>query len=349
MNGRQPYVEMDAEQRKLLVDTRQLWDAWKDAEARRRRYEGSLSWQISKGNEYLVKHAKDPLTGIRKSSSLGPKNEETEEILRKWTADKEEAKARLVALNERMSRQARFNKAVGIARVPDVAAKVLRLLDRQRLLGRNVIVAGTNALYAYEAAAGILVGRELLATGDLDLLMDARSKLKLSVEGIEPAKIIDVLKAADRTFEITRDGGYSAVNADGYAVDLIKPEPSPPWKEEREKIGEGDLVASPIPNLVWLANSSKFEAIAVAADGRPVPMVCPDPRAFALYKRWLGKEASDRDPVKRERDIQQAYAVASIVANYLPKYPFEAEHLKAFPRHVIEAASEGGDPFFNID
>ena len=339
---------LDGEQARMLVDTRQLWEAWQDGEGRRRRYEGSLAWQTSKGREYLVKWVKDPATGVRKAKGMGPRSPETEAVMDGWAKGKAEAKERMVALNARMSRQARLNQAVGIARVPAVAARILRLLDRERLLGRNVTVAGMNALYAYEAAAGVMFGREYLATGDLDLLFEARARLKLSVEGIEPAKVIDVLAAADATFVPVEGAGYKAVNAQGYFVDLIKPEPSPPWKAERERIGEGDLTASPVPNLKWLANAPKFEAVAIGSDGRPVPMSCPDPRAFALFKLWLGKAALDRDPAKRDRDVAQAEAVARLVVDRLPQLPFEPEHLKCFPKAVVDMASEGDDPFFKV-
>ncbi len=79
-----------------------------------------------------------------------------------------------------------------------------------------LVVAGTNAIYGYEAAAGVHVGGEYLATGDLDILLDARAKLKLTLDGDEPRPIIDVLKAADTSFRQMEEP-HRAVNRDGFS------------------------------------------------------------------------------------------------------------------------------------
>lgn len=339
-------LPMTANQRRMLVDTRQLWDAWQAAWRRRAGYAGSLSWKEEKGSDYLVKVFDDPGTRVRKMRSLGPRSPETERIYQEFRTGKEEAKERLDSLSRRLSEQARLNRAVDLGRVPTIASKILRRLDREGLLGHNVYIAGTNAIYAYEAAAGVFVRTDLLATGDLDILMEARARLRLTVTGEEPASVIDVLRSVDRSFKKADEASFRAVNRDGYYVDLIKAAANPPWRDEREGFGEGDLLASSIANMKWVANAPKFEATAVGEDGQPVPMACPDPRAFALYKLWLGTKDDGRDPVKRARDVEQAHTVAAIVTQHLPQLPFEPEHLKCFPKPVVDFASEGDDPFF---
>ncbi|WP_376100550.1 GSU2403 family nucleotidyltransferase fold protein [Roseomonas sp. CCTCC AB2023176] len=56
----------------------------------------------------------------------------------------------------------------------------MRRLDAVGVLGRTVCVVGTNALFAYETHAGIRFGADLLATGDVDLALDARRNLALA-------------------------------------------------------------------------------------------------------------------------------------------------------------------------
>ena len=84
---------------------------------------------------------------------MGPRSQETEKILKEFRKNKQQVKERLENLKDRLKEQARFCKAAMIQRVPRVAAETLRLLDRQKLLGRNVLIVGTNALYAYEFKA----------------------------------------------------------------------------------------------------------------------------------------------------------------------------------------------------
>lgn len=336
----------------MLIDTTQLWEAWKANEKRLASYSGSLAWLEQRSGRYLVKTFVDPNTGTRKARSLGPRSSQTERIYEDFQRGRGEAKATAASLRQTIASQARLNQAIGIARVPDLPSRILRRLDREGLLGRNLFVAGTNAIYAYEAAAGVFVERDLLATGDLDILYEARARLKLTMEGSEPRGVLKILKATDRSFRPTEEGSFRAANNQGYLVDLIKAAPSPPWREEADGIGAGDLTASPILNMRWVANAPRFQAVAVGEDGAPVPMACPepmacpDPRAFALYKLWMATHDPTREPVKRARDRAQAEAVATIVHEWMPHLPFEPEHLTCFPLKVIEAARTQIDSFF---
>jgi hypothetical protein len=70
--------------------------------------------------------------------------------------------------------------------------------------------------------------------------------------------------------------------------------------------------------------------------------VAPDPRAFAVYKLWMGQRDPTRDPVKRGRDVGQAYAVAEIVQEYLPNLPFTKAELQMFPEEVRRLAVDSG-------
>jgi hypothetical protein len=123
-------------------------------------------------------------------------------------------------------------------------------------------------------------------------------------------------------------------------VDLLKPEPRPEHLLEKRRVGaNGDLVAAEIQNLQWLVSSPKFNQIIIGDDGYPAVMAVPDPRAFALHKLWLSRQ-TDREPIKRKRDKEQALAVGLPVLHYLPHLAFTPEELKMFPKSVITAAAE---------
>ncbi|MBI2311035.1 MAG: nucleotidyltransferase domain-containing protein [Betaproteobacteria bacterium] len=326
------YIELSANKRRMLVDSIQLFDAYRDARARLRALAGGMYWKKTGGTEYLIK-----LRGREgHGKSLGPRSPATEKIHDDFHAQKTRASDREKALRASLAEQARFNKAALINRVPVMAARVLHLLEERGLLGGSVIVVGTHALYAYEAAAGVLFQRELLATTDIDLLWDARTRLKLA-SGMTERGLLGLLQKADTSFEQDAKNRFRAVNRDGFMVDFIKQTPAPPWKKEPSGWGPGDLTAAEIPNLNWLLNAPKFEQAAIAEDGFPVPIVAPDPRAFAVFKHWLARDKT-RDPVKAKRDAVQAVAVAEIVARYLPALPFTPDELRMFPASVVEAS-----------
>ncbi len=159
---------------------------------------------------------------------------------------------------------------------------------------------GTNAMYAYEAAAGGTFESGLSATGDADILWDVRSKLVLAIEEDgRPGDFIDVLRKADKSFEIYRKQKYRVANKKGYMVDLLKAMPSRVTASERDRIGgPDDLVAVEVMNLSWLLSSPKFEQIVIGEDGIPARMIVPDPRAFALHKFWLSRRP-DREAEKK--------------------------------------------------
>ncbi len=329
------FNELDSDQRRIIIDTQQLYEAYISTFRKSRPYRGGMHWKKAKGREYLFR-TRDRY-GYGKS--LGPRSLETEKILYDFKGAKKDIKDRLTSLKNRLKEQARFCKASRVQRVPRVVTAILRLLDQEKLLGKNMLVIGTNAMYAYEAAAGVFFERPLMATRDMDILWDIRPKLTLVVDReSENTGFIGILRKADRSFEPTLPGGFRAVNRDGYMVDLVKPEPRPVFKQEIRQMGNSeDLKAAEIRNLQWLISSPKFSQIVIGDDGYPAAMIVPDPRAFALHKIWLSEQLQ-REPLKKQRDVLQGEAVSSLVIQYLPQYSFTTSELRMFPKDVVESA-----------
>jgi hypothetical protein len=123
-------------------------------------------------------------------------------------------------------------------------------------------------------------------------------------------------------------------------VDLIKAEPKKvTTREPRPMGGPGDLEAIEIRNLQWLLSSPKFSQVVIGDDGYPSEMAVPDPRSFALHKFWLSGQ-TDREPVKKQRDRDQAMGLVRLVIQYLPQYAFTRANLKMFPKQVVKEAQD---------
>lgn len=316
------------QQRLHLVNTEQLFRSWKEAYRHARQYRYGMWWKRSKGHEYLFRASDAKGYG----KSLGRRSRETERIFREFQAGKARAEERLDKINAELQEQSRLNKALRLNRVPLVIAKVLRQLNDHDVLG-DFTVLGTQALYAYEAMAGVLFLASLLASGDVDLLYDTRKKLTLVGRKMDGKGLIGILRKADRTFEPLRGQGFRAANAGKFLVDLIVA-PKDLRDAAPVRFAEDDLVASEVPGLQWLVNAPKFDAVAIAEDGWPVELRVPDPRAFAIHKLWLSQLKS-REPVKRPRDLDQARAVAAVVREHLVHLPFDQEHLRFFPKALV--------------
>lgn len=331
-----PPSEMNNTQRRVFVDTEQLFQAYKQAFRESRSYRGGMHWKKAKGKQYLFRSTDRYGNG----KSLGPRSEKTEAILEQFRRAKQENNRRLSTVKERLKEQSRFCKAASIQRVPNVAAGVWRILDQHKLLGKSITIIGTNAIYAYEAAAGVFVDRPILATQDMDMLWDVKARLKLAIldQNSSTKGMLDLLKKADRSFRRMRLQPFRAVNKDGYMVDFVKPLPRSVFAAEPKQVGDSsDLVAAEIGNLQWLVSAPKFSQVVIGENGYPAPLVCPDPRAFAVHKIWMSRQP-DRNPLKKQRDRDQAITVAWIISRYFPHYEFSSAELKMFPKKIFEQA-----------
>jgi len=157
------FNELKDNQRRVYIDAVQVYEAHLKATRRSHHYLGSMYWKKAKGHEYLFRlHDR-----YGNGRSLGRRSSEAEKLLEEFKKRKREAKEVLASIGERLKEQARFCKAVGIQRVPNVLTGILRLLESEGLLGRSLMIVGTNALYAYEAAAGVRFVPSLTSTQDM--------------------------------------------------------------------------------------------------------------------------------------------------------------------------------------
>jgi len=312
-------IELSNEQRRQMVDALQAFSGWYRATSDLENL-GSLFWQSSKGRRYLY----EKKAGVRKS--LG---RETPALAKRHAEHKERRKAsEAVAkgLRKRLDDMAPVNRALRLGRLPDIAARILRELDREHMLGSHIIVAGTNALYAYEAATGTLLGGEHVATMDADLLWDTSQSLLLAATGVEREGIMGLLKRVDRSFQA--DYGMNPTNRHGYVVDLLCPETD---DFESMKLGS-DILAAQMPGAEWLLKAPQFEQVVIGEDGWSLRMVVPEPRTFALHKLWVSHRR-DRNPIKRPRDAAHARLVAGLVHTYL-RSPFAAAAMSWLPKEL---------------
>lgn len=99
---------------------------------------------------------------------------------------------------------------------------VLNAFD-QAGLSECFTVIGTQALYAYETAANILIQSGALATQDVDLLRDARKMVQFhSALQQHDASVLKVLRSADASFNRMDEQEESAINDRGFMVDFLR-------------------------------------------------------------------------------------------------------------------------------
>lgn len=316
------------QQRLFLIESDQLYRAWREILWRHQGYKYGMRWRNVNGKDYLLRLT----SATGNSKSLGPRTPETELIYEQFQSGKSIAEEKYQSLKERIESQRKLNRAVRLGRLPSIIGEILLALDQSQALS-ELRVVGTHAIFAYESMAAVELKMELLASGDVDLLFDVRQKVSLIAKKLNGEGILGLLKKVDKTFEISSGQGFRAINKNGFMVDLIgqnkgmsSPKPRP--------IAPGDLEIMEVPNLEWLANAPRIEQTVIASNGSPVLMPVPDPRAYAIHKAWLSHQI-DREPVKKQRDLNQALMVLELIRDYLPNLPMNSKSLRYFPKNVL--------------
>lgn len=336
---------LSGEKARQIIDTEQVYLAWKSSSAELAgRYAGSMAFKRVAGREYLYRK-------IGKSwKSLGPRAEQTDMAYTRFHEGRQELRSRTAKLAERLNELAAVNRAMGLGRMPLIAARILRAIDSAKLMGSALDVAGTHCLFAYERMAGVRIDSQLVATGDVDLLLDTRTNLRMLARRMPEDGWLGLLTGVDRSFRLLAKNGFRAANRDGFFVDLIAPAATNPMKPKRltREIVENDLIPVEIAGLAWLVSSPKIEVTVLDARGFPLTMTAPDPRSFALHKMWMS-ERSDRDPLKRKRDKDQAHLIATLIASHLPHLRFDDTALQALPLELRQLSTKlAGEPHSSV-
>jgi hypothetical protein len=332
------FQELDGDQRREAVNTQQRYAAYREAVERASAYCGSMVWTHIKGRDYLVRSHYDT-SRVRKQISLGLRSKGTEAIKLNYEHGREDAQERLKSLKAIIVRQSAINRAIGLGRVPLIGAKIVRALDQATMLDSGIRVLGTNAIFAYEAVAGVRVNPGLTNTEAVDCLFNARSGLTLAASAdVSPHSLLRLLKKIDRSFKRSKQK-FRAVNADGYFVDLIKPLRNARRQDGRNRVSANadDYFATETERLIWL-ETPYFEAIAIDERGEPLRIVVTDPRVWVAHRLWLSKR-KDRTPLGRRRDREMAHAIARLVVEYMPHLQFASEQLQMLPKSLIKEAA----------
>lgn len=303
------YIPLPDNAARQVIDSATVFDEFMRVQRQARQYTGGMYWKQQGGYEYLVKTQPD-----NRQSRIGPRSPETETIYEDFTTRKQELEARLKSLRGALRDAERLNKALKAGRVPSVVVSVLQTLEDAGL-GQHFTVVGTHALYAYETAAGVRIVQGALATQDVDLLWDARKRVRFltDMERLD-ASLLGVLQRADASF-VRKDGqNETAINAKGFEVDFLRrqPEGADPHPF-RFTDDEDDLWPVQAVRASVLTNAPRFEHIVVSATGRMTQMRTIAPETFVEFKRWMAASARQRPEPKRRRDLRQADIVQKLI------------------------------------
>lgn len=274
---------------------------------------GGMVWKTVDGKDYLIRTS---TTGAQKS--IGRRSAETEAIYESFAAKKQSLESRVSSLRATVEKHERMNRALRVGRMPNIAVAILNRLANAGL-DEYFRVVGTHALYAYEAASGVRLASEITSTRDIDLLWDTRKRVMFAQRLAQDApSMLAVLQKVDKSFQVIEDQKYTAINKDGFEVDIIRrvaidDDPHP----IRLSASDDDFWVVQAKRASDLINAPEFSAVVVAENGTMAKMTTIHPSIFVNFKRWMGNQ-KDRAPLKRRRDVMQADAVEWMLNERLP-------------------------------
>ena len=325
-------MALSTEQRRQLQNLLQFYQTWKELSRSLAQLPGGMYWRVINSKEYLYKYVTN--SGIKQSTSIGPKTPQTEATAEDFRQAKKDLQERLDAIEARINTLAPIMRMLGLPAIDETAGKILRALDEAGYLGKNILVVGTYAITAYEMTAETRFAEGFDATEDLDftILIDPANP----GDSDFPRRLLLTLKEVDKSFLVSHSSSNTVVNKGGYRVDLlISNDLAPamqramPWKPEA------------LEGQEWLALGTPVQQVLIDFSGWPVFLTAPDPRYFALHKLWLSKRPKRIREGKAPKDAAQGKALLKAIREFMPHYAIDDELAQALPaelRQILEKA-----------
>lgn len=302
------YILLDDDVLRQTIDASTVWTEWRRVKTQYQDYAGGMSWKTEHGYEYLIK-----IKSKGKRERVGPRTDETEKVFVEFHKRKTALAQRLRVLEAEVRKHERLNKAVRAGRVPSIVIDILNAMDAAGI-GHYFVVVGTHALYAYETAAGVRIMAGAMATHDVDLLWDARRKVRFMADmKLTGISMLELLQGVDPTFERKELGNETAINAKGFMVEFLRRMPQD-GDAHPFKLSEADLDLWPVQALRAnvLTEAPRLEQPIIGTTGRMALMRTIAPQIFVDFKYWLSAQGS-REALKRSRDLHQARIVEHLM------------------------------------
>lgn len=316
-------MQFNDEQLRTAANVRQYYDVWMAARRELYRLNYRLYWKTTSGRDYLVKLVNNRNDG----RSLGPRSADTERLHAAYERDKREAQERSESAGSTLAIATRIYRTLRLPAIASEAAAILRAADERGMLDGDLMVVGTTAVAAYEmeAASRFAIGMD--ATEDFDLAW-SEPTTALAASRTPPAPIISMLKSVDSTYTVNTERPFQARNAKAYEVEiLVAPSVAAAYPSTEP------LHPIAFPEQEWLLLGRRVDQVVCGRDATPARVVAPDPRWFALHKLWLGEQAK-RNPLKRDKDIDQGRAVLKAVREAMPQFPLDAAFEATLPAEL---------------
>jgi Nucleotidyltransferase len=321
------FAAMTREQRRLVEAMRATTNEFAVLARSRDEFIGGMQWLTVKGNDYLARYRRDPVTGEQKSTSLGRRSPETEALYGRFISGRADLDLDMEEIKPAVAEQTRMAKALRLSRTPSEIADVARAIGLSNLID-HVTIVGESAVYGYECELAALLPRELLPSDGMDLL----------VAGLDPDDVIDEVVAALRRGRVgvRRRGEAELRTEEGLQIRLLTPSMLDRSAERyaEDNYGGGEAAR-------WALEQPSIRTIFIDRQGRAAPVSLPDPRAWCIL-RYMAVDLGEMSVGAREIPLELNSTMVRLVQERWPE-PFDEAHVMSFG-HLAEALEGESHP-----
>jgi Nucleotidyltransferase len=316
---------MTREQRRLVEAMRATATEFAMLTRSRDDFVGGMQWLTVKGNEYLTRYRRDPVTGEQTSTSLGRRSLETEATYDSFISGRADLDRELAEIKPAVAEQTRMAKALRLSRTPSEIADVARAIGLSGLID-HVSVVGEAAVYGYECELASLLPRELLPGEGMDLL----------VAGVEPDDVVDEIAAVLRRARVgvRRRSESELRTEEGLHIRILTPST---FDRSADRYAEDDHGGGEAAR--WALEQPSIRTILIDRQGRAAPVTLPDPRAWCIL-RYMAADTCEMSVIARETSLELNATMTRLVQERWPE-PFDESHVASFGR-LAEALGEDG-------
>lgn len=271
-----------------IINSTVVYEEYMRVKLMAQQVKGGMYWKRQGPYEYLVRTSVDNL-----QRRLGPRSSETEAIHGAFVARKQAEMSRLASLRKALEEAQRLNHAMRAGWVPNIIVALLRYFQEEGM-AEHLVVVGPQAVYAYEAAAGVQITSKV-AGQSVEWRKNLGSQISFFTDLTKQdcASIERILQRIDHTFTCNHADGLVATNARGFRALFLR---SQPRAEDSS------------PALCrW--NNPRFMASVIAKNGAMATMQAISPTE---YVRLQTTEVG-RQEIKEEL----AQSLANVVQNML--------------------------------
>ncbi len=291
------YTEREAAETAQIVQAQKAFTEHRNAQATLGALDFDYVWKAGADGEHLHK-----VSGAGQLlKDFGPRDAALERI----ASSHAEKKAGAIQARDHWAREhahmQRLNVANQVGRLLVTPVKVLEVLWQRGIMAYYTVI-GTYAMYAYEAAAGIVFDEPTMATNDVDLFYTASKQMKFAEVVPGRRSMIEVLQEADPSFFRNEEQKESAMNGQGFSIDFLRREEAEKFTDAFSISGaEGDIYPVKAKRSNRFLGSPSFEQVVIAVDGSMTLIRTIDPKTFMEFKEWMSG-VPDREVLKRNRD-----------------------------------------------